>query len=97
MSEIRLTGVEEFELGRRAARSLAAPREALRARVVLLAADGADDAEIARRLRCSARTALRWRRRFAQERLAGLEERKGAPRTQPVRPRRREHAVAVAA
>ncbi len=95
MSEIRLTGVEEFELRRRVA-SAPAPREALRARVVLLAADGADDAEIARRLRCAASTALRWRRRFARHGLAGLEERRTPTVSRPrAASARRERVLAA--
>ena len=95
MTEIRLTGVEEFELHRRATRPIT-PREALRARVVLLAAGGADDAEIARRLNCAASTALRWRRRFAQARLAGLDERRTTPARRPrTATVRRERALAA--
>lgn len=52
-----------------------AHRAAQRARLVLRAAEGAGDAAIAQELGLSHSTVFRWRRRFASERLAGLEER----------------------
>jgi len=49
------------------------PRQwALRARIVLLAAEGVANAEIARRLEVSRPTVLAWRKRFEGERLDGL-------------------------
>jgi leucyl aminopeptidase (aminopeptidase T) len=48
---------------------------ALRARVVLRAADGRQDLAIARELRISRLTAARWRRRFLASRLRGIEAR----------------------
>jgi hypothetical protein len=73
--QIRLSGSEEYELRWRAAQHPRFQREVLRAKVVLLAAAGYSDAEIARRLRCTDKTAGKWRKRFASERLAGLRER----------------------
>src|SRR6266571_7996412 len=55
----------------------------LRAKIVLLAAEGKTNAEIARRLDCALRTVSLWRKRFFEERLDGLRDR---PR--PGRPRR---------
>jgi transposase len=63
-------------------RSLAA-RWVERAKVVLMAADGARDKEIAAKLKITPEKAARWRNRFADFGLAGLE--KDAPR--PGRPR----------
>lgn len=54
-----------------------------RAKIVLLAAAGKQDLEIARRLAIVPRTAARWRTRFLQQGIAGLEQ--DAPR--PGRPR----------
>src|SRR5690242_14720368 len=61
------------------ARSRSLPaRQVERAKVVLLAADGKTDLEIAANLTISNQKAARWRRRFLQLGLAGLE--KDAPR-----------------
>jgi transposase len=56
-------------------------RLALRANILLLAADGAPNKEIARRLRASTKTVSMWRRRFQARRVAGIE--KAAPRGKP--------------
>src|SRR3954452_8276125 len=50
---------------------------AQRARIVLLAADGVPNAEIARRVGVSGPTVLMWRRRYERSGLAGLTD---APR-----------------
>jgi transposase len=57
----------------------------IRAKIVLLAADGLSDQEIAVRLDCTDRTASKWRRRFVVEGVAGLNERPrpGRPRSFP--------------
>ena len=56
----------------------ASTRLALRAKLVLLAADGKSNQEIAGQLRASPKTVSLWRRRFLEGRLAGIE--KEAPR-----------------
>jgi len=53
-------------------------RDVVRARIVLLAADGQENTEIARRLDLPVQIVSKWRKRFFEERLAGLAER---PRT----------------
>ena len=53
-------------------------RQVERARVVLLAADGKQDLEIAAEIGISNQKAARWRKRFLKLGLAGLE--KDAPR-----------------
>ena len=64
----------------RAVRSRLIPvRQHLRSRIVLMAADGLPDAEIARRLQIDKRTVRLWRERFAREGLDAL--RRDAPRT----------------
>ena len=81
--EIELTGEEARELRSRAARYTTPHAEVLRAKIVLLAAEGKTNAEIARRLDCSLRTVSLWRKRFFEERLDGL-----CDRPRPGRPRR---------
>src|SRR5215218_4722142 len=56
---------------------------AQRARIVLLAADGLANAELARRVGVSAPTVLLWRRRYQRSGVAGLTDapRSGRPRT----------------
>ena len=60
-------------------------QEVLRARIVLYAARGVPDTEIARRLDTSTSLVGRWRRRFAVDRLEGLTDkpRSGRPRRFP--------------
>jgi transposase len=68
----------------RRARDRAAPaREVERARIVLLAADGLTGPQIAERVGCTEPTVVKWRRQYAQEGLAGLEDapRPGGPKT----------------
>jgi len=62
-------------------------RLVLRARIVLLAASGITNAEIARRMGCSEDTVRKWRRRFAENsRLDSLKDRprSGRPNVIPV-------------
>ena len=49
-------------------------RLALRAKIILLAADGRTNQEIAHQLRTTRRTVSLWRRRFLEGRLAGIEK-----------------------
>ncbi len=55
------------------------PRAALRARILLLAAEGLSNRGIAKRLQISRPTVILWRRRFVQSGAAALA--KDAPRT----------------
>jgi len=61
--------------------------QVMRAQMILLAADGLENDEIAARLNTSRQAVSRWRKRFFYERLAGLEERSrpGRPRAFPPR------------
>jgi transposase len=56
---------------------------ALRARIVLLAAEGQSNTEIAARVGCSRQAVVRWRGRYARHGLDGLDDqpRSGRPRT----------------
>lgn len=60
-------------------------REVQRARIVLYAAEGLRDTEIASRLDTTAGIVGKWRRRFAEQRLDGLKDkpRAGRPRRFP--------------
>jgi transposase len=79
---IKLCEEERETLERRARRRKISRAEAQRAEIVLLAAEGANNCEIARRVGVTRQTARAWRDRFARERLQGLsdEPRCGAPR-----------------
>jgi len=96
---IRLSESKERELRRRAAQYTRPDREVIRAKVVVLAAEGHSDAEIARRLDCTDKTAGRWRKRFAAEGIAGLDERPrpGRPRSFSPRRDRRSQGAGVRA
>lgn len=56
-----------------------------RAQMILLAAEGMANDEIALRLNARREIVSKWRKRFVQERIAGLKERPrpGRPRTKP--------------
>ena len=58
-------------------------REVIRAQLVLLAAEGLDNDAIAARLNTRREVVSKWRKRFFEEGLAGLEER--PRRGRPVR------------
>ena len=83
--EIALSGEERAELERRVACYTLPFKVVQRAKMVLYAADGLSNAEIARRLETAAEVVGRWRKRFFEERLVGLEdrERAGRPRRFP--------------
>ena len=79
---IELSEVERSKLSLIASRPKTSQRDALRARIVLEAAAGGRNVDIARKLGVSNVTVGKWRSRFAIERLAGLVDapRSGAPR-----------------
>jgi len=54
-----------------------------RARIVLLAAEGLTGPQIAERVGCTEPTVVKWRRQYAENGLAGLEDapRPGGPKT----------------
>jgi hypothetical protein len=83
--EIVLSDVERAELERRVACYTLPHKVVVRAKMILYAAEGKSNAEIARRLETAADVVGRWRKRFFEERLAGLEdrERAGRPRRFP--------------
>ena len=78
-----LTEAERVELQSLAARRSTAQAMALRARIVLVCSEGAQNQEVAAKLDVCQATVSKWRRRFAIHRVEGLrdEPRPGAPRT----------------
>ena len=96
---IELSVEERAELERRG-RAVTAPwREVQRARMILYAAEGAQDKEIAARLDCHPEIVSRWRARFCECRLEGLEDkpRTGRPRRFPPGASRRSEGTRVRA
>ncbi len=79
--EIVLSEDERRELVRRVGSKLTSVRAAQRARIVLLAADGKQNKEIAGTLGIGRVQVARWRERYRQQRLAGIERDlpRGAP------------------
>lgn len=79
---IELSDEERVELQARVRRRKTSRADAMRAEIVLLAADGMTNLGIAETLRITRVTVATWRTRFAAKRLDGLldEPRPGAPR-----------------
>lgn len=84
---ITLSGEEARELQRRAVKYTLPYFEVQRAKMILMAAEGLDNDEIATRLDTRREVVSLWRKRFFKQRLAGLEERArpGRPRAFPPR------------
>jgi transposase len=77
-----LTNEQRHELEARARRYTSPYRDVVRAKIVLMAAEGLDNDEIAARLDTSRVIVSKWRKRFFEQGLVGLEERPrgGRPR-----------------
>src|SRR5215208_3342783 len=72
---IEPTNEQRAVLERRARTHTAPYWEVMRARIVLLASEGFSNKEIARKLDSTPQTACKWRKRFYEEGLSGLEDR----------------------
>jgi transcriptional regulator with XRE-family HTH domain len=82
LPDLVLNEAERSKLEMLVRRPKTAQRMALRARIVLMAADGAANVNLAKELKISRATVIKWRERFRIERLDGLldEPRVQAPR-----------------
>ena len=72
---LRLTGKQREELEARSRQYTLPYRDVVRAKIILMAADGVDNDEIADRLNTRREIVSKWRKRFFEEGLVGLEER----------------------
>ena len=72
---IALTTKERRVLEARARRYTLSYRDVVRAKIVLLAAEGLENKEIGERLDMPRPVVSKWRKRFFRERLDGLEDR----------------------
>src|SRR5712672_576116 len=86
---IVLSASEKRELARRAAKYTLPYFQVIRARMILHAAEGLANDEIAERLDTRREVVSLWRKRFFTERLAGLEERSRPGRPRSFSPRSR--------
>ncbi len=71
---IRLTDYEKMKLESAARKYTSSYSDVIRAKIVLMAAQGYDNDEIASRLDTSRQIVSKWRKRFFQDRLMGLQD-----------------------
>jgi transposase len=81
-TRLRLWATERAELERIVAARTSTQQAVYRAEIILRVADGQTDASIAQEMGLAVRTVFVWRHRFAEQRLAGLNDR---PRRPPAR------------
>ena len=72
--QINLGRDEQSQLQKMVRTYTSSYRDVIRAKVVLLAAQGMQNKDIAQRLDTSAQIVCKWRKRFFEQRLAGLED-----------------------
>ena len=72
---LRLSRDERHELEARARKYTLPYRDVIRAKIVLMAAEGLDNDEIAARLDTRREIVSKWRKRFFEQGLPGLDER----------------------
>lgn len=94
---ITLTKKEREVLESRARQYTLPYREVVRAKLILLAAEGLENKEIGERLDMPRPVVSKWRKRFFRERLAGLEDRsrRGRPSAFPPSGGRRSEGSGV--
>ena len=71
---VELTAEQRRELQARSRRYTLPYRDVVRAKIVLMAAEGLDNDEIAARLDTRREIVSKWRKRFFEHGLSGLEE-----------------------
>jgi transposase len=86
---VQLTQGEREALTARARRYTSPYRDVIRAKIVLLAAEGLANDVIAARLDMPRQIVSKWRKRFCNERLPGLEEQPRGGRPARFSPQRR--------
>jgi transposase len=86
---VDLTETEHEALSTRARRYTSPYRDVIRAKIVLLAAQGLANDVIAARLDTPRQIVSKWRKRFCTERLPGLDEQPRGGRPARFSPRRR--------
>src|SRR5213594_1580167 len=86
---VQLTEAEREALTARARRYTSPYRDVIRAKIVLLAAEGLPNDVIAARLDTPRQIVSKWRKRFCTERLPGLEEQPRGGRPALFSPQRR--------
>ena len=86
-TSVVLTGAERKELGKRASSRSGRADDARIARTLVLLADGASYTEVQRTVGCTAPFVSKWKRRFLEERLAGLYARHEGRPVQVLTPR----------
>jgi hypothetical protein len=86
---IELTREERRELEARARKYTSPYRDVIRAKIVLLAAEGLGNDLIAARLDTPRQIVSKWRHRFFDDRIPGLEEEPRGGRTARFSPQRR--------
>jgi len=77
---IELTSEEGTELAARTRSQLMAHRDVLRARIVLLLADGCSVSSVARQVGKTRKIIRKWGERFVKQRLEGLRDKPGRGR-----------------
>ena len=87
---LRLTRHERRHLEAMARRYTSSYRDVIRAKIVLYAAGGLSNDEIAARLDTPRQVVSKWRKRFFEERLRGLEERSRVGRPTRFSPQSRD-------
>lgn len=94
---ILLSTQEQAELEMMARKYTSQYRSVIRAKVVLYAAEGLSNDQIAARLDTPRQIVSKWRKRFFEQRLAGLAERprRGRPARFPPRRRRGDQGSGV--
>lgn len=93
---LELTEEETNTLKMLAAAGTTEQRMAVRAKVILAAAQGVPLSEIAQRTGLSVNSCLKWRKRFAQSRLDGLSDKPGRGRPQAITQEQRLDVMALA-
>ena len=88
---IVLSADEHRTLAARAAKYTRPYFEVLRAKMILLAAEGWSNDAIARSLRTRREVVSLWRKRFFEQRLGGLEDQARSGRPRAFSPRGRRH------